>query len=101
MAVDRNANSDSRQRRALQRLLASGQLHTHVADETPTGAVDGVNFAFLLANTPKAGTVQVFLNGILQTYGGANDYVIAGKTIAFVTVPFAGDTIRVWYQRAA
>ena len=66
--------------------------------ETPTGAVDGVNVTFTLANTPTLGTEQVYWNGLLQDLGSGNDYTISGGTITFTSPPQVGDKIRVSYQ---
>lgn len=68
-----------------------------VTRETPTGSVNGANTTFTLANTPVAGTEQVFLNGILQEPGAGNDYTIATNTITYLTAPLTGDRIRVSY----
>jgi hypothetical protein len=70
-----------------------------VTRETPTGTVNGSNTTFTLANTPIAGTEQVFLNGLLQEPGAGNDYTISGTTITYLTAPLAGDKIRVNYQK--
>jgi hypothetical protein len=70
-----------------------------VFNETPSGDVDAVNDEYVLANTPIAGSVQVFLNGLLQDVGGSNDYTIAGDTITFVDAPEIGDKIRVSYLK--
>jgi hypothetical protein len=70
-----------------------------VFHETPSGSVNGSNTAFTLANTPTAGTVQVFLNGILQEPGSGNDYTISGATITYLTAPATGDKIRVHYMK--
>lgn len=70
-----------------------------VTRETPTGSVNGSNAAFGLANTPIAGTEQVFLNGILQEPGAGNDYTISGATITYLTAPLSGDRIRVTYLK--
>lgn len=68
-----------------------------VTRETPTGAQDGVNVDYVLANTPKAGTEHVFVNGILQDEGASNDYTIVGDTISFTYAPLSTDKIRVSY----
>lgn len=69
-----------------------------VTRETPTGAVNGSNTTFTLANTPVANTECVYLNGLLQEPGG-NDYTISGATITMVTAPSTGDRLRVNYQK--
>jgi hypothetical protein len=61
-----------------------------VTREVPSGSVNGSNAVFTLANTPVAGTEQVFLNGLLQQEGVGNDYTISGDTITFTTAPDSG-----------
>lgn len=70
-----------------------------VFHETPAGTVNGVTTAFTLANTPTAGTVQVFVNGQLQTL--TTDYTIATNTITFVagSIPQTGDIVRSHYMK--
>lgn len=70
-----------------------------VTRETPSGSVNSSNTTFTLANTPTAGTEQVFLNGILQEPGAGNDYTISGSTITYLTAPLTGDKIRVSYMK--
>src|SRR5215475_5055823 len=70
-----------------------------VTRETPTGSVNGSNTTFTLANTPTAGTEEVFLNGILQEPGAGNDYTISGATITYLTAPATGDRLRVNYRK--
>ena len=70
-----------------------------VTRETPTGAVNGSNVTFTLANTPTAGTEEVFLNGILQEPGAGNDYTISGATITYLAAPLTGDRLRVNYRK--
>lgn len=67
--------------------------------ETPTGAVNGSNTTYTLANTPVTGSEHVYLNGILQEPGAGNDYTISGATITYLTAPVTGDKIRVSYRR--
>ena len=70
-----------------------------VTRETPTGAVNGTNTSFVLANTPVVGSESVFLNGILQEPGVGNDYTISAATITYLTAPVAGDKVRVSYVK--
>lgn len=67
--------------------------------ETPTGAVNGSNTAYTLANTPVAGSEHVYLNGLLQEPGAGNDYTIAGTAITYLSAPQTGDKIRVSYRK--
>jgi hypothetical protein len=68
-----------------------------ITRETPAGDLDGVNTDYTLANTPKAGTEHVFVNGILQDEGASNDYTISGAVITMTYALLATDKIRVSY----
>lgn len=68
-----------------------------IVRETPSGSVNGSNTTFTLANTPVAGSEEVYLNGILQEPGAGNDYTISGATITYLTAPVTGDKLRVSY----
>lgn len=70
-----------------------------VTRETPSGSVNGSNTTFTLANTPTAGSEEVYLNGILQEPGAGNDYTISTNTITYLTAPVTGDKIRVNYRK--
>lgn len=67
-------------------LRPTGLLSNRVIGETPVTATDPV--VFTLANTPKAGTVAVYRNGLRQKLG--LDYSIQDKTITFIPY-YAGD----------
>ena len=79
-------------------------LTVYIADvvtrETPSGAVDGVNQAYTLANSIVLGSEQVFFNGLLQEPGVGNDYTISGNVITFNNAPLVNDRIRVTYLKA-
>lgn len=68
--------------------------------ETPSGTVNGVNDTFTLANTPTAGTVRLYVNGMRQNVGAGNDYTISGGTITFesASIPETGDVILADYR---
>lgn len=70
-----------------------------VTRETPTGSVNGANTTFTLANTPTAGSEEVYLNGLLQEPGAGNDYTIATNTITMLAAPLTGDRLRVNYRK--
>lgn len=70
-----------------------------ITRETPSGSVNGSNVTFTLANTPLAGTEEVYLNGLLQEPGAGNDYTISGGTITYLTAPITGDRLRVSYRK--
>ena len=68
-----------------------------VTRQSPTGAIDGSNTDFALANSPMLNSESVFLNGLLQEPGVGNDYTIVDNTITFSVAPVVGDRIRVSY----
>lgn len=68
-----------------------------VKRETPSGAINGANVSFTLANTPVVGSEEVFLNWVLQTVW--DDYTISGSTITYAVAPVAWDVLRVNYTR--
>ena len=70
-----------------------------VDKEVPTGAINGANTSFTLANTPTSGTEHVYLNGLLQESGAGNDYTISANTITFIIAPLTGEKIRVTYRK--
>lgn len=70
-----------------------------VFNETPAGTVDGANAAFTLANTPTAGTVQVYKNGLRMNVGAGNDYTISGGTITFASAPPLSSILLVDYLK--
>jgi len=70
-----------------------------VTRETPSGTINGSTTVFTLANTPVAGTEEVFLNGILQEAGAGNDYTISGTSITMLAAPLTGDRLKVNYWK--
>lgn len=78
----------------------AGLLNSNfVNNETPTGLLNGSNVTYTLANSPVAGSEQVFLNGQLQDVGAGNDYTISTVTITMVVAPLSTDKIRVSYRK--
>jgi hypothetical protein len=81
-------------------LSISGGLTSHfVLSEVPSGAINGSNVTYTLANTPIAGTVQLYLNGIRQLAGAGNDYTISGATITYLTAPPTGSALLADYRK--
>lgn len=71
-----------------------------IFNETPSGAMNGSNTAFTLANTPVSGSESVFFNGQRLIPGSSEDYTMSGATITFVSyVPVSTDKIRVDYMK--
>lgn len=65
--------------------------------EAPSGAVNSSNVTFTLANTPVAGTLLVYLDGLYQI--PTTHYSISGATITMVTAPATAQDIRAAYWR--
>lgn len=73
-----------------------------VANETPSGTVNGSNTAFTLANTPNTNVtnpVMLYLNGNLLEPGSGNDYTISGSSITMLFAPASGDKPRAYYWK--
>jgi hypothetical protein len=87
--------------RANYRLAVSLPGIGFVDQVTPTGAINGVNTAFTLSQTPSpSASLTVFLNGLLMSAGV--DYTLAGTTITFASasVPQTGDILLCSYRIA-
>jgi|GEM_PF-320949 len=77
----------------------AGGVPGYTDNETPAGAIDGVNRVFTLANVPApVGSLMVYRNGALLTPGV--DYVLTGTTVTLVpaSTPLVGDTLRATYR---
>lgn len=70
-----------------------------VYSEVPSGAINGSNTSFSLANTPVAGSVRLYLNGLRQRAGAGNDYTISGATITMLTAPLSGEYLEADYRK--
>ena len=77
--------------------IGSG-LPVFVYEEQVGGTVDGVNTAFTLAQAPKAGTVQLYLNGMRLRAGAANDYTITAQAITMNFAPEGTDVLVADYR---
>jgi hypothetical protein len=72
-----------------------------VDGETPAGAVNNVNTAFTLAQTPApTGSVALYRNGVRVRTG--LDYTITGNAITFLagSIPQTGDLLQCSYRIA-
>jgi len=78
----------------------SGDGLTRVYNEAPSGTKNGVNLVFTLANTPSAGTVRLYKNGMRMTVGAGNDYTVSGATVTFEAgqAPGASDNLIADYK---
>jgi hypothetical protein len=68
-------------------------------EETPAGAIDGLNAVFTLARAPNpAPSLQLFLSGIVKMQRTGHDYTLSGSTITFAVPPPAGSNLLAWYR---
>ena len=67
--------------------------------ETPTGAVNGSNTTFTLANVPKTNSLLFMVNGQVLTPGG-EDYTISNAIVTLNTAPPSTSVVRVTYERS-
>ena len=65
-------------------------------DETPTGAVNGSNTSFTLANSPIAGTLIVYEGGIRKLL--TIDFTLSGSIITMTYAPPNGSYLRCDYR---
>lgn len=78
----------------------AGLLNSNFVDkEIPSGAINGSNTSYTLANTPTAGSEHVYLNGMLLESGAGNDYTISGANITLSSAPLTGEKLRVTYRK--
>jgi hypothetical protein len=69
--------------------------------EVPSGAANGINTTFTLANTPvSSSALALYLNGLLLTNGV--DYMLNGTNVTFAStaVPQSGDKLQAFYRVA-
>jgi hypothetical protein len=79
----------------------AGTTAVFVDGEAPSGAIDGANKVFTLANTPNpAASLRLYKDsgsgGVLQL--SPTDYSLSGNTITFVTAPALGSTLLADYR---
>jgi hypothetical protein len=69
-----------------------------VDQQTPAGAINGVNAVFTLSQTPSPATsLEVYRNGLLLSAGV--DYTVSGTVITFIgVVPQSSDTLLCSYR---
>lgn len=79
----------------------NGLALDYVANETPSGTLDGTNQTFTLANTPLAGTLVLMVNGLQVTEGATEDFTLDGAEITFNAgaIPFAGERLTAHYLK--
>lgn len=70
-----------------------------VDNEVPSGAINGSNVTYTLANTPVAGSVHLYINGVRAKVGSGNDYTISGDTITMEYALATGETLLADYRK--
>jgi len=75
------------------------KLNTYVHEETPGGAINGVNANYTTFYKFKTGTTKFYLNGVRQNEGVGNDYLedIGRQSITLALAPILGDTLIIDY----
>jgi hypothetical protein len=68
-----------------------------VEGEVPSGSINSSNVTYTLANTPIAGSVKVYWNGMKMRVGVG--YTISGATITMTTAPETGDSLETDYRK--
>lgn len=76
---------------------AYGSIRTrYIDDETPSGAINGVNTEFIITKLPQTGSLKVYVNGSRMRV--TEDYTFSGKTITFLIAPPSGSIILVDFR---
>ena len=74
-------------------------VNSFINSETPGGSVNGSNTAFTTARPYVSGTLQVYVNGLLQALTThVTETSPAAGTFSLDTAPATGDIVRVSYQ---
>lgn len=70
-------------------------------NEAVSGVVNGVNTTFTITSAPTdVGTLELFLDGLLQYPGALLDYTLTGSTITMTVAPNFGQTLWAIYRSA-
>jgi hypothetical protein len=78
---------------------AVGSFPSFSDAEVPSGAINGSNKVFTLMNPPgPPSSLELFVNGVLQTQGALNDYILNGAIITFNFAPQIGDGVVGFYR---
>lgn len=78
--------------------VTSKEITSKIIGEIPSGIINGINEDFILANIPINDTVEVILNGLIQTIGISEDYTILGSVVTFIKPPKVGYKILINYE---
>ena len=81
------------------RITQGSSASANFADaEIPAGAIDGVNRAFTLANTPNPAASLVLVQARQVLQGGGLDYTLSGASLTLISAPAIGDELQAWYR---
>jgi hypothetical protein len=69
--------------------------------EVPAGAVDGANFTFTTSRPYIAGSVSVYLNGLLMSRDSWQELPSPSSTVTLLAAPLAADVVQVSYLDAS
>ena len=72
-------------------------IEDFIRNEIPSGIINSINKVFSLINNPVVGTVELYLNGMLQYPGVGFDYTISGNIITFNKAPRSNSEVLVHY----
>jgi hypothetical protein len=72
--------------------------NSYIAKEAVTGSVNGINADFTTARPYIAGSLQVFINGLMQSHTQVNETNPATGGFGLDASPASGDVIHVAYQ---
>ena len=76
--------------------IPSGSSTNFVTSEIPSGAINGINVTFTLANLPITGTLALYQEGARLSNGV--DYTISAITITFTRAPALSDLLLADYR---
>jgi hypothetical protein len=72
--------------------------NSYIAKEAVTGSINGSNAVFTTARAYIAGSLQVFVNGLMQSQTMVTETTPSTGTFTLDTAPVTGDVIHVAYQ---
>ena len=77
-------------------LVGADLAATFSQNETPSGAINGVNTSYTLAHAPVI--IWLYYNGILLEPGSGNDFTYSGNAITMLYALPTGAKLRAYYS---
>lgn len=96
-AASASAAASSATSAAASAAAAAAAVGTDTSEEI-SGTYNGANTSFTLSQTPKTGSLRLFLNGIFQMPGVGKDYTLSGTTITMGTAPQSDQILQASYR---